>query len=471
MTTSSGGEGTGWSRKAGLAVKVLLALAVAVLGLLVASGVHEAWGLSKPGAVALVLLALSAALWITEAVPLFVTSFVILFLSLVWLLPAMTAAGMEASRPQFLSPFFSDIILLFLGGFVLSAALHKYRLDEQVARWIIRRTGSSLGTLMLGIMLVTAVLSMFLSNTATAAMMLALVLPIVHGLKKGSPARKALILCVPFAANAGGLGTPVGSPPNAIAMQYMRELGVAPTFGMWMRVGVPGVLVLVLVAWGILLLSFRKREEIGPLECERLDLKWSWGMVVVLAVTGATVLGWLTQGFHGFSSGTVSLLPLILFFGLGLLNVRDLRSLSWDILLLMGGGLCLGVAISASGLAAWVVGLLPSGALGVYGAVLLFGVVGCVMSSLMSNTATANLIMPLIVGLSLEQTSPVLLAAAFACSLSMALPVSTPPNAMAFSSGELRVADLLKPGLLITLLGLLLALTTGYWWWRIVGFF
>lgn len=454
-------------KKLALVAKVVLLIALVALAVFVATGAaSETWDIPRPASITLVILAIAAALWVTETVPLFVTSFIILFLSIVWLLPAMEPG---TSRSLFLSPFFSDIILLFLGGFVLSTALHKYQLDEQMARWILRRTGSSLPRLMLGVMLITALLSMFLSNTATAAMMLALVLPIVRDLEQDNPARKALILAVPFSANAGGLGTPVGSPPNAIALEYMRDLGVAPTFGEWMLLGVPGVLVVVFLAWLVLLFPTKGRAEIGELECQPLKLSWSKEIIFVLSVTFVTILGWLTQSSHGLSTGTISLIPLILFFGLKILNTRDLRSLSWDVLLLMGGGLCLGTAISASGLAIWLVAFLPSDVLSVYPATITFAIAACIMSCLMSNTATANLIMPMIAGMALDQNAPVLLATAVACSIAMALPVSTPPNAMAFSSDEVRVEDLLKPGLIITFVSLVIALTLGFWWWQMLG--
>ena len=454
-------------QKLALFAKTLLLLTLAALAVFVLSGTAErTWDIPGPAAITLVILALAAFLWVTETVPLFVTSFLILFLALVWLLPAM-APG--TSRTLFLAPFFSDIILLFLGGFVLSTALHKYQLDEQMARWIIRRTGSSLPRLMLGVMLITAFLSMFLSNTATAAMMLALVLPIVRDLPSDHPARKPLILAVPFAANAGGLGTPVGSPPNAIAMEYMRDLGVAPTFGKWMMLGVPGVIIVVFLAWLVLLIPIRSAVPLAKLDCQHLQLTWNKEVFLVLATTLVTILGWLTQNSRGLSTGTISLIPLILFFGLKILNTRDLRSLSWDVLLLMGGGLCLGTAISASGLATWMVTFLPSEILSLYPTTLVFAIAACLMSCLMSNTATANLIMPMIAGLALDQNAPVLLATAVACSIAMALPVSTPPNAMAFSSEEIQVSDLLKPGLLITLGSLVIALTLGFWWWRVLG--
>lgn len=430
-----------------------------------------AWGLPPTALIALTILVVAATLWITEIVPLHVTSFVILFLSLVWLEPVMEGAELPVVKGAFLAPFFSDIILLFLGGFVLSAALHKYRLDEQMARWIIRRTGDTLPRLMLGIMLITTFLSMWLSNTATAAMMLALVLPIVDGLPKGIPARKALVLAVPFSANAGGLGTPIGSPPNAIAMQYLQDLGLAPSFGRWMLAGVPAALLITLLAWGLLVVLFRARGPLDELGSERIELRYDPGLWLVIAGSLLTVIGWMTTPWHGLSSGTVALVPIILFFGSGVLNVRDLRSLSWDVLLVMGGGLCLGSVIATSGLASWVVGNLQAESLGLASVLILFGVLACVMSCVMSNTATANLILPIALGLSIEPLSPVLLTVAFCCSLAMALPISTPPNAMAFSSDQIGVGDLARPGVILTAIGIALVFLLGYWWWDLTGIF
>ena len=448
-----------------------IALVAISIGSVVIAPLGHAMGMSQPAAIALTILIAGAALWITEAVPLFVTSLLILLLCIVWLLPEIQTAEAPLTSSVFLSPFFSDIILLFLGGFVLSTALHKFRLDEQMARLIIRRCGSSIDRLLLGIMGTTAFLSMWLSNTATAAMMLALVLPILRSVPEGSNLRKIMILSIPLSANAGGLGTPIGSPPNAIAMQYLDQIGLAPSFPLWMAIGVPGAAGLVLVAWFLLRLFYRSTDQLKDLEFEPLDIGCSPSVVLVITGTLVTILGWLTGNWHGLSTGTVALFPLILFFGAGVLNVRDLRSMSWDVLLVMGGGLCLGTAISLSGLATWIVESLPSDSLGAYAMLCVFCVLACGMSTIMSNTATANLLMPILLGLHIEPRSPIFLGVAFSCSLAMALPISTPPNAMAFSSGEIRSGDLLKPGLLMSVIGVASILTIGYWWWDLVGCF
>lgn len=429
------------------------------------------WHMTQPGYIALGILLAAATLWITEAVPLFVTSLFVLFLSIVWLAPVMRENGMKVEDSVFMSQFFSDIIVLFLGGFVLSAALHKLQLDEWLARWIISKAGDSVPRLMIGVMVITAFLSMWLSNTATAAMMLALVIPVADRLPAGDRYRKAILLSVPFAANVGGLGTPIGSPPNAIALQYMQQVGLDPGFGMWMVIGVPGVVAMLAITWGVLLWIYRGDATEMPASDDKLLIERSPAFWVVLGTTAVTVLGWMTSSLHGFTSGTVALIPVLVFFGAGILKSKDLRSLSWDVLLLMGGGLCLGTAIAQSGLAEWMIALLPVEGVSVYWLMVIFGVVACIMSSVMSNTATANLVMPIILGLSVEPLSPILIGTAFACSLAMPLPVSTPPNAMAFSSGQIAVGDMVKPGLLLTVVGVVLAFTTGYWWWQAVGLF
>lgn len=427
--------------------------------------------LTQAQSAALGILLIAALLWITEMIPLFVTSLLVLFLAIVWLTPLLPDKAPAISSDLFLSPFFSDIIVLFLGGFVLSAALRKQRLDESLGRWILARSGSSLSMLTFGVMSVTAFLSMWLSNTATAAMMLTMVTPIAERLDPISAWRKGLILAVPIAANIGGIGTPIGSPPNAIALKYMASEGIVPSFSSWMLIGFPGVVALLGLAWLVLRILCGKPPTYQQAPTPETFFIKSKSSFIVLTTIVVTIVGWMTAGLHGYSTGTVALLPILIFFGSGVLTTKELRSLPWDVLILMGGGLCLGIVLDASGLARWLVDSLPVAGLSSYQLMIVFGTTALLLSSVMSNTAAANLVMPVVLGLNAEPLEPLFLAAAFACSVAMPLPVSTPPNAIAFAAGTLSVSDMLRAGGTVTILGAILTFTIGYWWWDFVGFF
>ena len=448
-----------------------LALAgAALVGGLV--GVFEPLGLSGAEQAALSIVLVAGVLWVTEAVPLFVTSLGVLGLALVWLVPTLERAGLAASASHYTGPFFSDVILLFLGGFTLSAAMRKHRFDERLARAVIRLTGGRLPGLIAGVMGVTALLSMWLSNTATAAMMLAICLPLLRHLPDGHRGRRSLILSIPIGANVGGIGTPIGTPPNAIAVRYLQQQGDPIDFLQWMLAGMPLVVLLLTLGWAVLTVTT------GASRRDALDLgtdergprgALGWRAVLVLVVTGATVAGWVTAGWHGLSAGTVALLPIVVLFGSGVLDTGALRGMAWDVLLLMGGGLCLGEVLQRSGLAATIVDALPLEGASAFGVLAVVCVVACLMSTFMSNTASATLLLPLVMGLSVLDPSPLALGVAVACSLAMALPISTPPNAIAFSSGEIRSNDLLLFGGLMSLVGLAILALLGPWCWSVIG--
>lgn len=451
-------------------VKAVISLiALGSVGAAGALGLWGSWlGLSPAQGVAFSIMLGAAVLWISELVPLFITSFAILLANIVWLAPLLE--NEKEAQGAFLSPFFSNIILLFLGGFVLSAALHKYLLDERLARWVLRRTGTKPSRVLLGTMIVTAVLSMWMSNTATTAMMLALALALLSKVPQSDPFRRALLLGIPFAANLGGLGTPIGTPPNAIALRYLADIGKAPTFAGWMLLAAPVLIVGLGILWQLLLRLFPAQvTEVSMGKAPKF--RWSWRSRFVTAVTGVTILGWLTSDLHGLPSGTVALVPVVAFFGFRILDIPDFRSLSWDVLYIVGGGLSLGVAVSDSELSTWFVGLVPTSTLPPYALLVVVAVLAGIMTTIMSNTATANLLVPVVLGLGAAIAPPLLIVVAHACSVAMALPVSTPPNAMVFSSGELEVRDMLRPGLVISLLGLTLTCTLGYWWWGVLGIY
>ncbi len=448
------------------ALGATLTLAIVAVG---PTELLQRWtGLDGPEAITLALVALAATLWVTEAIPLFVTSFLLLFLELGWLRPTMLGLGSTVESSRFLAPFFSNVVLLFLGGFVLSAAFRKYFIDQQLARWVLDRTAGEPSKVLGAVIAVAAVLSMWMSNTATAAMMLGLTIPLLSQIPEGDPFRQALPLGIAFGANFGGLGTPIGTPPNAIAMEAMQEAGDAPGFAMWMAMSLPFLLVFLLASWLLL-------RRLYPTKVERVAMadtppvESSTRSRLVVGVSFLTALLWLTSGLHPLETGTVALIPVIVFFGGGILEREDFLRLPWDVLMLAGGGLSLGAAVEISGLGDVIVSTIPIETLGFWGIAGALALVAGVMTTFMSNTATANLLVPIVVGMPSVSTGPLLMVVAYACSCTMVLPVSTPPNAMVFSSGYITTRDLVRPAILLSFVALAASCTLGPLWWSLFG--
>jgi solute carrier family 13 (sodium-dependent dicarboxylate transporter), member 2/3/5 len=440
---------------------------------------HEGWfgpmlGLDRPAELTLGLVVIAAVLWVTEAVPLFVTSLLVLALELAWLAPALREAGSGPGAVIFLNAFFSDVTLLFLGGFVLSAGLERTGLDRRLARAILRRAGSAPSRVLLATMLTTSLLSMWMSNTAACALMLGLASSMLARVPPGDGFRKALPLGIAFAANLGGIATPIGSPPNAILLRYLQADGSAPSFGAWIALALP--LLVVLLALALALIGRRFPTEVEEIALAEEHAPPIGGpQLLVIAVTLLTITGWLVGGHFSLTAGTVALLPVVVFFGTSLLRTPELRALPWDVLLLIGGGLALGAAIEQTGLAAWASAQLPIGGLSELELLAVGATFALVLSALMSNTAAANLLAPMMLGLTAVDRAPLFVVVALACSLAMPLPVSTPPNAMAFGfdlgpngRGALAARDMVVPGILIGVLGLGALIVLAATWFPVV---
>ena len=317
------------------------------LAVLAAAAAHFGWlagplELSRPAEVTLGIVMVATILWVTEAVPLFVTSLLVLALELTWLAPTL---AVDRNNPGlFLNAFFSDVTLLFLGGFVLSAGLERTRLDRRLARLILERSGGSPKSVLIAVMGTTALLSMWMSNTAACALMLGLASTLLGRVPAGDGFRRAIVLGIAFSANLGGVATPIGSPPNAIMMRYLQLSGQAPSFALWMAIASPLLVVLLVVVLFVLRWRFPTKLETVDIGAEEV-LPWRRSQTLVLVVLGLTVAGWLAGGRLGITAGTVALLPVVVFFGTNLLQQAELRSLPWDVLLLICGGLALGAAI------------------------------------------------------------------------------------------------------------------------------
>lgn len=438
-----------------------------VLAMIETFGLFElTLGLNPAMSISLSILLVAVVLWVTEWVPLFVTSITILLLQLAWLLPALTPSPTKAQKQEYMSAFFSDIILLFMGGFVLAAMLHRYGLDKKIAGFILKKTGTKPSHVLLSMMLISAILSMWMSNTATAAMMFAIICPITASIPGTNHFSKAMALSIPFACNLGGLGTPIGTPPNAIAMSYLADIGISVSFGSWMMATVPFMILFLFFIWFILL----KIYPPGDLEIvfkEEKHIRMSGKRWLVVGVFLFTILGWFTNKRLGLSIGTVSIFPILMAFGFRLLKPDDFRALPWDVLFMLGGGICLGVGLKKSGLSNEMVSMIPMDISFIW-VLAAFAGITALMTTFMSNTATANLIVPLAVSID-HQTSLFVITVAITCSTAMSLPISTPPNAIAFGSGLLESKDMIKPGMMITLFSIITVLTIGVVYWPVFG--
>jgi solute carrier family 13 (sodium-dependent dicarboxylate transporter), member 2/3/5 len=481
MTATDDGAAAGaMLRRIGLAAGPLAAAAMLAVGAPAGFG-SDAW-------VVAALTMLMAVWWVTEAVPISVTA--LLPVAVLPLLDVRPIADVTA-------PYAHPLIFLFLGGFLIALAIQRWNLHLRIALLILGIAGERPDRIVAGFMVGTALLSMWVSNTATAAMMLPIgvsVLIIVEGYRQGEPPESqrrfaaALLLGIAFGANIGGMGTLIGTPPNALFAAFMVETyGVSIGFGRWMLVGVPVALTLLAGAWwiltraafplerteiaGVRILIERKRAELGPLSGSERR---------VLLVFVATAAAWVLRPWFdtlvpalNLTDAGIAMAGAIALFLIpaskapgalnapgALLDWQATRELPWGVLLLVGGGLSLGTAIEQSGLALLVAGFLSAlGALPVWLIVAGVALLTMLLSHVTSNTASAATLLPVASSLALALgEAPLLLAApvALAASCAFMLPVATPPNAIVFGSDRITVADMLRAGSRVSVLALLL---------------
>ena len=425
----------------------------------------------------LAIFIIAAGFWATEALPLFATAFVvigleILFLAsdggladiltrvLIWFdLPVRQSPDVQLmSAGTFLRPFSQDIIILFMGGFLLSATITKHGIDQAIASTMLRPFTRSPLRLLYGVLGITAFFSMWMSNTATAVMMIAIIGSLAHLVPAEDRFRAGLVLAVAFGANVGGIGIPIGTPPNAIAFGALHAVGYPITFLTWVLVVVPLEMLMLAVVGGLLYAFFKPSSSLTLGVIETSGAMTARGKTT-LVILGVTVLLWLTSGLHGLSPGPTVLLAAAALTALGVLDHHDVDAIDWNILILMWGGLSLGVAMEQSGLMGYVqqanLTVMPGGTWAVAIVLVLFAVG---LSTLMSNTATAALLVPMALAVSLPGKEQFAMLVALACSFAMALPVSTPPNAMAYATGAVSVRVMLRTGSLISAIAVALLL-------------
>ncbi|NBB76551.1 MAG: DASS family sodium-coupled anion symporter [Bacteroidetes bacterium] len=433
-------------------------------------------GLTLAGHLTLSIFLLAAIFWMFETIPIYSTSILVIFFQVLFLSSQgfidHSGTGYEPlAYSEFIATLADPIIILFLGGFVLADASVKYDFDKSLTRILLRPFGSRPKMIMLGLMVVTGFLSAFMSNTATTAMMITVILPIVAMLDTSDPARIGLALSIPFAANIGGIATPIGTPPNAVVIAALNNQGVDVAFSSWMIYAVPLSVVMLLVAWQVLLRLYPPSIEKIPLSLEG-KLKTSRNALILYATFGITVLLWITENLHGIKSSIVALLPVAVLTLTTVFEKEDIRKLPWEVLWLIAGGIALGISMKTTGLAEWLVSGISWDQFSYLVLLAVFGAVALVMSNFLSNTVTASLLIPLAISLVtsgiLEGVAGSLILGvviAMSCSFAMVLPISTPPNAIAVSTGMLETKHMIRAGVIIGVIGLVLILLLSVVYW------
>ena len=419
------------------------------------------------------IFAFATLMWVFEVVPSWATSVGIIGLMLLTtstsgIKPMMyEAAGEPLPYKDIMATFADPVIMLFIGGFILAIAATKTGLDAQLAKVLLKPFGSKSVNVLLGFILITGVFSMFVSNTATAAMMLTFLTPVFKQLPPEGKGRIALTLSIPVAANLGGMATPIGTPPNAIALKYLNDpagLNLNLGFGEWVLFMLPLVIVLLFIGWILLRTIFPFSQKTINLEIEG-GMKKGFQTWVVIVTFIVTVLLWMTDKLTGINSYTVALIPFVVFALTGVINKYDLEEINWSVIWMVAGGFALGYGLNASGLAANAVESIPFGTWSPFVILLVSGIICYLLSNFISNSATAALLMPILAVVcsgmgdklsAIGGTPTVLIGIAVAASSAMVLPISTPPNALAFSTNLVKQNDMVKIGIIMGVISMVL---------------
>ena len=420
------------------------------------------------------IFAFATLMWIFEVVASWATSVGIIVLMLLFctdsgIAPMVdeAAVGKLLSYKAVMATFADPVIMLFIGGFVLAIAATKTGLDAQLAKVLLKPFGKRSEMVLLGFLLITGLFSMFVSNTATAAMMLTFLTPVFRQLPPEGKGRISMALAIPIAANLGGMGTPIGTPPNTIAIKYLNDpegLNLALGFGEWMLFMVPLVLVLLFISWRLLLLLFPFTQKTIELHIDS-EMKHDAHTYIVIGTFIVTVALWLLDSITGINSYTVALIPFCVFALTGVINRRDLEQINWSVIWMVAGGFALGYGLNASGLAENAVASIPFGTFSPILILLIGGLICYLLSNFISNSATAALLMPILAFVcgamgdklnAIGGTSTVLIGVAIAASSAMILPISTPPNELAFATNLVKQKDMARVGIIVGIISMIL---------------
>src|SRR5690554_299811 len=433
-------------------------------------------GLSAQGRAVLACTTWVAIWWISEAMELAVTSLVPIVV-----MPLSGALTVD----QITTSYGNPLIFLFMGGFILGMAIENWNLHKRIAYSIIRLVGTGEKRMILGFMLSTALLSMWLSNTATAIMMLPIGLSVIRQFKDREPFSRNLMLGIAYAASIGGMATLIGTPPNLILAGVVREsYQIEISFFQWMLFGLPFSLVLLMITYFFLTRYRASKATATALELEDLGpISTPEKRVGLVFLTVAFF--WLTRTFiwndllPSLDDTIIAVAGALFMFlvpsGTGkgaLMDWRAARKLPWDILLIFGAGLAIAKGFSQTDLATWLA--LQFMAVDFLHAmwVALIVIAGInFLTEVTSNTATASMILPLLVTLAASLSIPplpLLVGAALAASCAFMLPVATPPNAIVFSSGKITIRAMVRTGFILNIASIILIFLFVHYWWPVI---
>ena len=428
------------------------------------------------------LFAFAALMWIFEIIPNWTTSLLVIVIALLTVSDKGLGFlcdpkyGDLVGFKSIMASFADPVVMLFMGGFVLAIMAEKYGLDVTMGRALLSLFGTKPKIVLLGFLIVISVFSMFMSNTATAAMMLAFLAPVLATLPADDKGKIGLALSIPVAANLGGIGTPIGTPPNATAVRFLAEAGEEISFMDWMVHMIPYVAIMIFVAWLLLQFFFPFKTQKLVLEIPENKKEKSWKSTVVWITFIGTILLWMTESLTKINSNIVALIPLGVLTACGIFTKEDIKEINWSVLWLVAGGFALGTCLQGTGLAKVLINAIPFGSMSVVLVLVVAGLVCYFLSNFISNSATAALLIPILIVVAAGMADPaaannaefvalggtqaMIVFIAACASIAMLFPISTPPNAIASSTGLVETRDMAKVGIIIGVVGFVL----GFFW-------
>ncbi len=470
-------------------IKISIVIFVTMIVLMLPQTAFGIAGLTVIQQRMIAIFVFAALMWILEGVPAWVTSVLIIVVMLFTVsdsaiatlidpqyysgvdVEKVTIKGVDTIQMTGLIPYkdiiaaFADpVVMLFMGGFILALVASKSGVDVTLARYMLKPFGTNAKVVLLGFMLVTAVFSMFVSNTATAAMMLTFLAPVFRSLPEKEHGRVALALAIPIGCNIGGIATPIGTPPNGIALGALKDSGVDISFLDWVIMMTPLMLVILVIAW--LLLTRMYKFNSKNIEFNIVGgAQKGWRTNAIYVIMVITIALWCGEKIFGINSYVVALFPVGAFTALGIVDSEDIKHIDWAVLWMVAGGFALGTGMKQSGLAKAMVDSIPFDTFPVLIVLVGAGLLCWTLSTFISNSASSALLVPILITVGegmkdqlagIGGVTTLVVSVALCASFAMALPISTPPNAIAYSTGLVNTKQMAKVGLIMGFISMIL---------------